>query len=447
MASEKPAGAPPAADRQQAPPSAGAGTGATEATGPGVAYEPLDDDQDAQPAAGAGGLTRVALLVPLSGQAEHIGQALLNAAEMALFDVADERFVLQPYDTQGTADGAQAAAALALSHGAQLILGPVFSNSVQAVAPQARAGNVNMVAFSTDPGVAGDGVYVAGFLLREQVRRLVEHARTQGLDRFAALAPDNAFGRMMVKAYEQAVRRMGGTLTRVEFYGPDPAEIAEVVQRLGDYEQRKAALERQRRELEARGDAAAQEALKRLERRETMGDLPFDALLLAESGSKLREVASLLPYYDIDTSQAKLMGPMLWADPSLAREPALVGAWYPAPPPDTHEDFERRYREAFGHTPPQIASLGYDLTALAAVLARQDGPAAFTERTLTNPNGFAGIDGLFRFLADGTSERGFAVMEIRPGGNVQVGPAPQAFTPQVAPASGGGYIEAPRPSF
>lgn len=414
---------------------------------PEVSYEPIEDMEPVPgTATDPNALQRIALLVPLSGNAAQTGEALLNAAQMAVFDVADDRLVLQPYDTAGTPEGAQGAAALALAQGARLMIGPLFASSAQEVAPQARAGGVNMITFSTDASVAGDGVYVVGFLLREQVRRVVEHARAQGMQRFAALAPDSNFGRLMVDAYTDAVRRMGGTVTRVETYDPnDTSNLAGVVQRLGDYDQRRAELLRQRAELEARDDAASSAALRRLEALETIGELPFDALLLPEAGNAVREVAAMLPYYDIDTSQVKLLGPMLWSDPALAREPAMVGAWYPAPPPESHADFERRYQRAFGERPPVIAALAYDTTALAAVLARSGGPAPFSQETLTNPSGFAGYDGLFRFRTDGTSERGFAVMEIRPGGNVLVGPAPESFDP--GPLASPGYTEEPRPAF
>lgn len=409
---------------------------------PPVAYEPVEP---AAPATDPAGLNRIAVLVPLSGDAADVGRALLNAAQMALFDVGDDRLVLQPYDTRGTADGAREAATTALDQGAQLIIGPLFASSAQAVAPAVRSRGVNMITFSTDPAVAGDGVYVVGFLLREQARRVVEHARAQGLTRFAALAPDSQYGRLMVQAYTDAVERMGGTVERVEYYGEDTQQLTETVQRLGNYDQRREELERQKAELSARGDAASQEALRRLETRETAGDLPFDALLLAEGGERVREVAALLPFYDIDPAQVKLLGPMLWSDPTLAREPALVGGWYPAPPPESHTEFERRYRSTFGAAPPQIAGLAYDTTALAAVLARQGGANPFTQDALTNPSGFAGFEGLFRFLTDGTSERGFAVMEIRRGENALVSPAPQSF--DARPTGEPGYLEQQRPAF
>lgn len=431
--------APPAQERtgDLPPPPAEAAQAARGPGAVGYAYDGMATPGDAN------GMTRVAMLVPLSGRDANAGQALLNAAQMALFDVGGDQFVLQPYDTGSTPERAQQAAALAISHGVDLMLGPLRSQSVQAVAPQARAGNVRMIAFSSDPSVAGGGVYVAGYLLREQARRVAEYALSQGMQRFAVLAPENEYGRLMAQAFQDAVGRMGGTVTKAATYNPaDRDQMVAVIQRLGNYDDRKAALRQQRRELEARGDAAARQALKRLEGRETIGDLPFDALFLPEGGTKLKEVAALLNYYDVDTGTVKLLGPMLWQDPTLGRDPMLVGGWFPFPPPATHADFRRRYRDLYGRNPPDIATLGYDVTALAAVLARQSNTRGFGPGALTQSAGFQGVDGLFRFLEDGTSERGFAVMEIRPDGPAEVAPAPQTFEPMRPTSGDGGYIEA-----
>jgi hypothetical protein len=144
---------------------------------------------------------RVGLLLPLSGPRADLGQAMLRAAELALFDVADARFALIVRDTQGTPEGARLAAEQAIAAGANLLLGPVFSTSVEAVAPVAQGGRVPVVAFSNDRQVARPGVWVTGLLPGEQVaRRLSDgHARSnvgQPLSRAYRLWP--RFGIKMV---------------------------------------------------------------------------------------------------------------------------------------------------------------------------------------------------------------------------------------------------------
>ena len=123
----------------------------------------------------------------------------------------------------------------------------------------------------------------------------------------------------------------------------------------------------------------------------------------------------------------RLLGSGLWDVPDIGNEPALDGGWFAASPPDARRDFERRYRATYGRDPPRLASLGYDAAALAAALAHGQGGPPFSREAILNPKGFTGVDGLFRFTPDGLVQRGLAVLEVEPEGNVVVSPAPQSF--------------------
>lgn len=375
---------------------------------------------------------RVALLVPLSGQAASVGQSLSNAAQLALFDVGDEAISLMPYDTKGTPEGAAAAAGQALAQGADVVIGPLFSHSVRAASPVIQAHAVPMLAFSTDHTVAGPGVFVLGFLPSQQVERVVSYARAQGHERFAVLAPATEYGRAMTEAMKIAVTASGGALTEIGTYDPSGQDLAGAVKALARYDQRKAILKNLRRKLEGRNDAASQARLKELESQETAGDLGFDAILVPDEGTRLKSVASLLPYYGVDTTQVKVLGTMLWHDSRLGEEPVFIDAWYPVPPAETFRIFDERYRSLFKAKPSRIASLAYDSMALVAVLGQQ-GVFAFTSQVLTNPSGFAGVDGIFRLLPDGTAERGYAVMAIERQGAREIDPAPLTFEDIPAP--------------
>lgn len=376
------------------------------------------------------GMVRVGLLVPLTGPAAPIGQGLLNAAQMAMFDGADQRLVLQIYDTGGTPDGAAAAAAAAISHGARLLLGPLFAAEAKAVAAQAEAAQVEVISFSTDPSVAGGRVHVLGFLVQDQVREVVAHARARGFARFAVLAPNTVYGQTVVDALHDLVPGSGGELTRTAYFDPSGNDLEDVVRTLANYDQRRAALEAQRAELAARTDEVSQLALKRLERLDTTGDVDFDAIFIPEQGARLAQAASLLSLYDVEPGRVQLLGTMLWNTPALAREPAMLGALLPAPDPAASRDFATRYRQIYGSAPTQLASHGYDATALAAVLGRaEDADNPFAASALLNPSGFAGVDGIFRLSPDGLSERGFAVLQISRAGADVVKPASANFAP------------------
>jgi len=106
----------------------------------------------------------------------------------------------------------------------------------------------------------------------------------------------------------------------------------------------------------------------------------------------------------------------------------LQGGWYAAPDSAGFRNFSVRYRSRYGQDPVRTATLAYDAVALVAALVKTQGTQRFTEPVLTNPSGFAGIDGLFRFRADGTNQRGLAVLRVTPTGGQIISPPPRVFT-------------------
>ncbi len=370
---------------------------------------------------------KVALLLPLSGRDAALGQQLLEAAELAVFDAADERFTLLPLDTGGTPAGAREAADKAIGMGARLILGPLFGSEAQAVAPAARSAGINVVTFSNDQSVAGDGVFVFGFLPRPQVERVVGYAAGKGSRRFALLAPRGGFGDTVSDELQKAARANRAQVTRSEAYESGVGDLSPTVRRFADFERRSAALANEKKQYEGKTDEVSRQALRRLEGQNGLGDLGFDSLLMPEGGDRLRSLAPLLPVYDIDPKAVRLLGTALWDDPQLASEPSLRGALFAAPPPEARAEFEASYESTFRRKPPRLATLAYDLVALAAILAKLDDKPDFGRAALTQSTGFAGVDGLFRVLPDGRSERGYAILEIGDRQRRVVDPAPVSF--------------------
>ncbi len=344
-----------------------------------------------------------------------------------MFDVGDDTFEILPRDTGGSPQQAQQAVVQALSDGARLVLGPVFSSAVAQAAPIAVQQGVNVIAFSNDSRVAGPGTYLLGLTPRQQIRRIVAYAHSQGVARFAALVPDNDYGHRVEQDLRQAVATSGGTLPRVAVYAPDGSDINPVIRNLANYDLRRAALDTQKKALASADDEVSRATLKRLASMDAAGDPGFDALLIPEGGARLAAIAALLPYYDIDPKEVRVLGLASWDGAKLGDEPALVGGWYVAQPPDARAEFDRRFREAFGHAPGPLAWLGYDATALAAVLARAPGGPDFSQGALTQPNGYAGAGGIFRLMPDGEAETGLAVLQVTPAGTKVVSPAPASF--------------------
>ena len=368
----------------------------------------------------------VGLLLPLSGDAAALGKSLLDAAQLALFEVAGNRFELLPRDTKATEEGARVAAQSALDAGAQLLLGPVFAANARVAASIARARGITQIAFTNDRTVAGDGTFVIGLLPGQRIERVVSYAATRDIGRFAALIPEGRFGDLVAADFQKSVARAGAELVSIARYAATTESVTGAIKQLGDYDARRAALLAQRRALKDAGDAASLRELKRLEKRETLGDVAFDAILLLETGPALSAVAPLLPYYEIDTRKVRVLGIHDWSPVALRRENAIAGAWYAGPDPVARAAFAQRFRGVYGKDPHPLASLAYDAAALAAVMA-ESGDGSFSPARFSIANGFAGSTGLFRLAPDGLVEHRFAVMEVQPDGVRVAAPAPQAF--------------------
>jgi ABC-type branched-subunit amino acid transport system substrate-binding protein len=350
-------------------------------TTPGPAQEPI--------VAGTGQV-KVGLILPLSapGNAGVAAQSMKNAAEMALAEFQNPNIQVLIKDDGGNPQGAQQGTQQALDEGAEIILGPLFAASVPATAQLARTRGVSVIAFSTDSSVAGRGVYLLSFLPESDVNRIVEYSASIGKRSFAALLPENAYGNVVEAAFKPAVGRRGGRLVAFEKYGADRASAARNV-------------------AQALGQA--------------------DALFIADDGDSVVSVADALTAAGANLRNIQLLGTGLWDNPRVYASPALQGGLYAAPDPAGFRNFSARYRAKFGSDPVRTATLAYDAVALVAALARTHGPQRFSTEVLTNPSGFAGIDGLFRFRADGTNERGLAVMKVATGGGVAVAGSPKSF--------------------
>jgi branched-chain amino acid transport system substrate-binding protein len=337
-------------------------------------------------------IVRVGLLLPFALRPQDAA-ALYNAAELALFDHGNQNTLLIPRDAGADEASANAAARALLNDGADIIIGPVLREGVAGASQAARRDNIPVIGFSSDRTVAGDGVYLLSFQLEDEISRMVSFAASRDIRSIAVLAPANEYGRRVESALRAEARTHGVTVASSQLYNRTDADAG------------------------AAAIALAQ----------SLRSMPAQGILIAESGTPLRSIATALVRAGIDQRQVRFMGTSVWAG-EAQREPSLAGGWYVSPDPTARTDFEGRYQTMFGHEPTRLASLGYDAVALAALLSRERGARGFSRSAIENPEGFAGSDGLFRFGASGAIERGLAIIEVRQNDVAVLDDAPRRFT-------------------
>ena len=385
-------------------------------------------------------MSRIAILLPLSGPHADIGQSMLRAAQLALGtppvptaatptpsagSASGSGGTAQPppgipvldvCDTAGTPEGAASAARLAIAKGATLILGPLTSAETASVAPVAHAARVSVLAFTNDATRARPGVWTLGITPLQQVRRLVEAARDEGKSRIAALLPPTDFGREMSAALQQTTTEL--SLPRpVIRYAQDQVAAITAVRELTNWDNWGGQINADVQTLREPDDPTTRQNTSDLAKTRP---LPFDVLLLADTGQQLAELSSILSTRGVTPSSVRIVGPALWAS-HASGSARLQGAWYAAPDPSARAPFDQSYRSRYGIPAPPIADLAFDAASIGRVLA---GSGGFSQANLLQKTGFSGADGLFLLEPDGQVRRSLAVFRIQSGPPLAVAGAP-----------------------
>ena len=330
---------------------------------------------------------RIALLVPLTGSNAGVGESIANAANLAVLDTGGKNVRVTTYDT---ASGAAAAAQKAIADGNRLILGPLLAEDVKAVAPIGRAARVPLISFSNDTTVAGNGAWIMGFVPTQSIDRVVGYARSKGVVHFAGLVPNGLYGQRASKAMIAAVEASGGKLVGMQSFERSPGAIAAAVMKLSQ-------------------------------------SSAYDAVLIADSGRIALQIVPLVRKHGGAT--AHILGTELWnTEGALAQNATMQGAWFASVSDSYYNQLASKYRARFGKGPYRLASLGYDSVLLVNKIAGAWRPGTpFPVAQLTDPDGFTGIDGAFRFGGDGIAVRMLEVQQIGSGGFAVISPAPRAF--------------------
>lgn len=346
-----------------------------------------------------GDAIQVALLVPHgsnSAQEQHLARDLENAARMAVGDIDGASIDLRVYPTAGRSSQAREAALQAVSEGAGIILGPLHAESANAVAVAVAGQNVNVLAFSNNPTIAGGNLFIMGQTFQDTANRLSSYAAQQGKSRIVTVYSNNLSGRMARDAIVNAIQNNGGANA-----GSVPYEFSQ------------------------QGVVSAVPKIK-----SAVNSNNADAIFLtANSAGALPLFAQMLPEAGISSGQYQLIGLARWDTPAQTLSlPGVQGGWFAMPDPGLTQAFTSRFQSAYGNVPHSIAGLAYDGIAAIGALSKSGHPDPLSRAALIQPSGFQGVGGVFRFYANGSNTRGLAVATIR-NNQVQIlSPASRGFS-------------------
>lgn len=348
---------------------------------------------------GNGGSVQVALLVPSgSGQSqdELFGSNLENAARLAMADLSGVNIDLRVYKTGGSPAQASALAKQAVDEGAQVILGPFYSEEANAAGVAVANSGVNVLAFSNNAAIAGGNVFVLGQTFDVTARRLASYAVRNGKSKVLIVHDRNVAGEIGKAAIERGVSAAGGSVVGVTSYEFSQNGIVQAASGIVSTAKSSGATA-----LFLTADAA--------------GALPLLSQLLVDNG--------------IDRNTTQFIGLTRWdIPPATLALPGVQGGWFAMPDPGLTAQFRSRYESAYGSQPVPVAGLAYDgIAAIGALAGRVNAGAPLSKSDLTQSAGFAGVSGIFRLLPNGTNQRGLAIAQIRGGQVVVVDSAPRSF--------------------
>ncbi|HCQ66766.1 MAG TPA: penicillin-binding protein activator [Rhodobacteraceae bacterium] len=339
----------------------------------------------------------VALLVPGGGgnaADDALASSLENAARLAMSELDGVTIDLRVYNTAGNPNQTITATAEAVREGAKIILGPVYAPN--AAAAGSAAPGLNVLAFSNNPSVAGGNVFVLGNTFENTASRLVRYAAASGKGNILVVNGENpaeTLGR-------DAVLRAISTTSGASQAGVTSFEVSQTGVINAVPEITKA----------ARSSGASSVFLTS----GTDGAIPFLAQLLPENG--------------LGPSQVQYIGLQRWDVPASARTlPGLQNGWFAMPDPGLQEQFQQRYLGAYGSSPHAIAGLAYDGIAAIGALVKAGKADALTGAALTQGQGFVGVNGVFRLLPNGTTQRGLAIAQVQNKEIAVIDPAPRSF--------------------
>lgn len=342
---------------------------------------------------------KVGLLLPLTGKSKVLGNDLLQAATLALHDAyvgpksaRNAMVTLMPKDTKASPTTAAVAAREVIEQGAQMIIGPLYSESTKAVAEVAKARGIPVISLSNNRRIATDWVFAYGLSPEEEVARIVEHALAGDLKTFAILAPNDAYGEQVLNQLKESIKPRGGKLLHTELF----------VRGAGEKEK------------------SAMLLIDKLQ------DQSVDALLIAARPEPSAKMLHILSDNHINIAGLQLLGTGLWDVPESATHSQLQGGLYPSTSQASYHQFHDRFKAAHGYAPMWMSKLAYDAVNLTVRLHSKGKPltaqAFVSEGLIVGP-----ASGSYRIGADGIVKRSYGVMRIGAGSVRNVAPAPRLF--------------------
>ncbi len=345
---------------------------------------------------------KIGVMLPLSGEHSEIGNLILNAIEMAIFQTEENKLELHIKDTEAKSDKAKKVLSELIDEGVKVVVGPLFSKSLAAIQSQVASNNINILALTNNINLRNKGIWIFGVDPQAQTEKVLQYALEKGSKNIAALLPQNAYGLLLFDTITSFTQENLMKIEKIEFYNFSVESQRNTAQKISEgFEEYKIYLDK----------IKEQDNEEEKDNEVFFMEKPFDSVFIAAAGQNLTVLSSQLQYNNVDPKLVQYLGISSWEDSSILNEPALEGGVFVT----TSEMYQKKikliYKSSFSKEMPKVAMIAYDIVALLGSLNNLG--SNFNIYDLVNDEGYIGLRGLFRLKKNGAVERAFQLKKIK----------------------------------
>ena len=330
---------------------------------------------------------KIGLIVPLSGEYSYIGNSILKSTRMALNKINDDRITVIPKDTKANPIDTLKVSNELYNNGVKTIIGPVFNESNKYLD---ELNEVTFLSFTNKIRNNPKNVISAGVNAISQINTIKKYLSENNLKNTIFLVPETEYKREI----EDAIEKSNLILKEKFIYSKDPTLLTKQIEDLTRYQQRKKNLENEIKRIENSNTLNKKKKVDELKKKDTLGFINFDSVIIADFSESLKSVATSLLYTDVSSERVKYITLNQWFDESLLKETSLHPIYFPSINKDNFEIFQKEYIQNFKNTPNQISFLSYDLIGFVYYLLISN-DFKTNENLFIKKNKFKGKIGIF----------------------------------------------------
>ena len=304
---------------------------------------------------------RIGLVVPLSGEYSTIGDSIIKSTRLALNKINDEKFEIVPGDTKANPIDALKASKALYDQGIKIIIGPVFNESTKYLD---ELNDVTFISLTNKIYGNPPNVISAGVNAISQLQTIDKFRNLNEIERTIILIPKSDYK----KEVEQAIKKTKLKLKDKFFYDMDPTLLTSQIEKVTRYPERKQNLLNEIERIENSSLINKEKKLEELNKKDTLGGINFDSVIIADFGESLKSVATSLLYTDVSSKRISYITLNQWFDNSLLKENSLQPIYFPSINKENFELFKVEYNNAYKKKANQLSFLSYDLVGLVYFL-------------------------------------------------------------------------------